>query len=664
MRKIFCLVLFCVFYAAMLRAQPSRPFLERLISVDYAGLHIDAALKDIERKGGFYFAYNTSLIDASKTVTLKMNNVPVRRVLDKIFEGTMLYVQKDEYVILRAAPAPVVVTAEPPKKISYTISGYCLDEKTGAGVPRVSLYDSLTLISAVTDAYGHFTMELPGATRPLRLHVSRVLYRDTVLMLAPSSNRSIDVRIAPLVVEAYTPKDSVALLPPTVFDERHSVERFKLIDPLISLNQRVQALNIGRFIPRNAQVSLVPLVSTNGTMGGSVMNRFSLNVIAGYSGGTNGVELGGVLNVDRGDVRWLQLGGVGNMVGGKTSGLQGAGVFNINLGSLYGVQLAGTANVILDTLYGVQGSGVINIIHGGIRGLQLAGTANLVTRDMEGGQLAGVVNFTLGRVSKAQAAGVMNYARSVEGIQAAGVMNVALHRTQGIQVAGMLNASGSCSGEQVSGMMNFVGDSLQGGQVSALLNIAPKMVGSQIAVMNIAGRMSGMQVGLFNYADTCSRGSIIGLCSIVRKGYHQIEIASTEKLFLNVSVRTGLRKFYNIFLAGKDPNGQAWSFGYGFGNEFLFRPKFGMNIEFTVQHLNPGGFAKDNSDWGKLPLLLTWKPVRGIALAAGPVLNAYYTSAPVDSFTALKAHPFYDRTFFDQSRLRGWVGASFALRFF
>jgi hypothetical protein len=508
-------------------------------------------------------------------------------------------------------------------------------------------------------------MELPGATRPLRLHVSRVLYRDTVLTLSPSSNRSVDVHIAPLVVEAYSPKDSIALLPPTVFDEQHSVERFRLIDPLISLNQRAQALNIGRFIPRNMQASLVPLLSTNGTMSGSVVNRVSLNVLAGYSGGTNGVELGGILNIDRGDVRWLQIGGVGNMVGGKTYGMQAGGVFNINLGSLYGVQLAGTANVILDTLYGVQGSGVINIIHGGIRGLQLAGTANLVTRDMDGGQLAGVSNFTLGSVSKAQAAGVLNYARSVTGVQAAGVLNFSLRKTEGMQVAGVLNISGSCSGDQLSGVMNVVYDSLQGLQTCGVLNFARRMVGSQIAVMNVAGRMSGMQVGLFNYADTCSKGSIIGLCSIVRKGYHQVEIASTEKLFVTVSIRTGLRKFYNIFLAGKDPYGLSWAFGYGIGHEFLFHPKFGMNIELTAQHLNPGSFAGYNSDWAKFPLLFTWKPIRGISLAAGPVLNAYYCDGtPVDAVHLLTAHPFYDRTFTDHSRLRGWVGGTLALRFF
>jgi hypothetical protein len=75
------------------------------------------------------------------------------------------------------------------------------------------------------------------------------------------------------------------------------------------------------------QVSLLPFIGTHGRLSGNVINDYSINFLGGYSRGTRQLELGFFFNLDRGDVRWLQIAGFGNMVGGNFYGIQDSGIF-------------------------------------------------------------------------------------------------------------------------------------------------------------------------------------------------------------------------------------------------------------------------------------------------------------------------------------------------
>jgi hypothetical protein len=87
------------------------------------------------------------------------------------------------------------------------------------------------------------------------------------------------------------------------------------------------------------------------------IKRVSFNALVGSSGGIDGIELGGGLNVVRGDVRGLQLAGLGNVIGGGVNGLQLAPVFN-GASSIDGAQI-GLVNAA-GKVSGVQ-VGLVNI---------------------------------------------------------------------------------------------------------------------------------------------------------------------------------------------------------------------------------------------------------------------------------------------------------------
>lgn len=185
------------------------------------------------------------------------------------------------------------------------------------------------------------------------------------------------------------------------------------------------------------QFSFVPFVSTNGTNSGNVVNDYSFNLLGGYSAGTNKLEIGGLFNINRGDMTGVQLSGLFNQVGGKVEGVQLAGWFNSNLDSVKGVQLAGIANFTTNYVDGVQIAGITNFSPKSVKGVQLAGILNFSGSETAGSQIAGVANFTAKSIKGSQV-GLVNFAPKVKGFQ-----------------LGLVNYSDSISGIPV-GFLSFV----------------------------------------------------------------------------------------------------------------------------------------------------------------------------------------------------------------
>ncbi len=171
------------------------------------------------------------------------------------------------------------------------------------------------------------------------------------------------------------------------------------------------------------QVSFVPFVGTNGIYSGITTNDVSINVLGGYSAGTRAFEMGGLFNINRGDMTGVQLAGLFNHLGGQVDGVQLAGLFNSNLQNVKGFQAAGLTNFTTGTVEGVQLAGLVNFSPKSVRGVQVAGLVNFSGKDMDGSQVSGLVNFA-GKNFKGTQISPFNYARKVHGFQL-GVFNYA-----------------------------------------------------------------------------------------------------------------------------------------------------------------------------------------------------------------------------------------------
>ena len=373
--KSILLVILLIASTLFVRAQS---LLEKRVSVSFDHTRIADVLQEVGKKGGFYFAYNDKLLPKDSLVTFTVNNQTVAGILIMLFHNRY-EITGLKYHIVIAPPRPNLsfnntdITNE---SNTYSISGLVIDERSGARLANVSVYAKQQLASTLTDEHGYFQLKFradnPGQ---ISLTASKLDYRDTSINFLQSV--SVSSR------QQESDYDHAA-------NKGSNVERTAAGHFFISAKQRIQSLNIPDFFAKRPfQVSLTPGLSSHGLFSPQVVNKFSLNLVGGYTAGVNGLEFGGLFNINRMNSRYLQLAGVFNLVGGTVTGLQAAGVHNRALDTVKGVQFAGFINKAEGQVSGMQMAALNNEAHK-LKGVQIG----LVNRaDTSQGASIGLVNI-------------------------------------------------------------------------------------------------------------------------------------------------------------------------------------------------------------------------------------------------------------------------------
>jgi hypothetical protein len=319
-----------------------------------------------------------------------------------------------------------------------------MDDQTGQRISDASVYEKDRLSIVNTDGNGFFKLKLKSKYRKASITVSKEYYEDTTFRIEPKLNQALTITLVPSAVterttivgpQDYNAPESINLEIPVndsvkwiyryVKQDSFIVEKTAFGKWFVSSRQRIQSLNLKKFfVARPYQVSIVPGLSTNGKLNSQVVNNFSLNLFGGYSGGTNGFELGGLFNIDKQNVKFAQAAGVFNLVGGHVHGLQIGGVSNTVLDTFFGAQIGGVSNFVNEQFSGVQVAGVYNHVGKTLTGAQVAGVVNFTNHKTKGAQIAGIANISSREVKGAQVAGVFNYTRKLSGVQI-GLINIA-----------------------------------------------------------------------------------------------------------------------------------------------------------------------------------------------------------------------------------------------
>jgi hypothetical protein len=323
---------------------------------------------------------------------------------------------------------------------------------------------------------------------------------------------------------------------------------------------------------------LVPGLSTDLTHIGSVRHFLSINLLAGVGGGSSGLSVSGIVDIERGLAAGFQVAGV-VAIARRVAGTQVAGVAAV-AGHVDGVQIAGTT-AVADRLDGIQAAGVA-----------------AVARRSAGNQVAGVAAFSGGNAG-VQVGGVAAVARGGAGLQLAGVASVA-GRDVNVQASGVASVARGTANIQIAGVVN----------------VAHRVRGVQIAPINVAREVDGIQIGLINIGGSTD-GFSFGLINIVPGGRHDLETAVDSNRTGTVLFRHGGRRWHNVYGVGghpvkeTGPSDDVWMYGLGFGPSLPF--------DDTVIDLEAIGWQV------RLSIAHHWGP---FALVAGGILNSYITSDP------------------------------------
>jgi hypothetical protein len=452
---VFNLIIFFFFINTAINGQAN---LQKNISLEVNNQRLDNVLEILSNKGDFYFSYNSNIIKKDSLVSFRASNKTIKEILSMLFNTTYEFKESGHYVIIRKAPIRMTLVTQKgvTEEKVYSVSGYVYDEQSGAAINEASIYEKTKLASAMTNEEGFFKIKLKSSkSGTAELTVSKEFYEDTTVKIQPRYNQQLSVTMIPIEIagnnevitpEDYRTNDSLKVVPdtmvtanPPVISDTIKVQQTGVGRFLLSSKQKIQSLNLKKFFTtRPFQVSVVPGLSTHGQLSSQVVNNFSLNLFGGYTAGTNGIEIGGLFNIDKKDVKYVQAAGLFNSVGGEVKGLQ----------------LAGINNLVQDNVKGLQAAGVNNFVTGKMNGLQMAGVYNHVSDSVKGVQVAGVGNFSGKKVSGVQIAGVANISnREMDGLQIAGVINYA-KKLRGLQI-GLINIADTSSGYSI-GLINIV----------------------------------------------------------------------------------------------------------------------------------------------------------------------------------------------------------------
>lgn len=604
-RRIILVCILFILISHPLFAQQNH--LQQKISISAAGKKLSDVLQKISSKGGFYFSYNSKIINSDSVINYYCTNITVKEALDKLFNNAMDYKEAGNYIILRKR----IVQPLPPQAttVVYIIKGYIHDDLTGKGIGNATVFEKTKLSSALTNDAGFFTLKLKTKSlRPL-LSISKENYYDTSIAVQLPAREDIIVAIQNIyqpqadtsTITIISPTDSIPVIIPDSTiqitqtpllqaDSTPVVEKTGLGKFVLSSKQKIQALNLSKFYTtRIYQLSLVPGLSTHGRLSSQVENIISLNVIGGYTGGTAAFEVGGVFNINRRNTKFMQAAGVFNITGGTMSGMQLAGVHNHVLANANGLQAAGVSSYVNHTFTGLQTTGVYNHVQDSLIGVQIAGVINYTGIKVKGSQIAGVGNIAKGILNGMQIAGVFNYAK----------------------------------------------------------------------------KLNGLQIGIINIADS-SNGYSIGIINFVRHGLHQISFSTNEITNTNIAFKMGNPHLYSILHAGYNftSNHKVFSYGYGMGTVINPGRKLTIQPEILARYLYTGDW-KNSNILSSFHLNLQANISKGFALYAAPVINLYYTNQK----EAVQGYRFPVKpsgypTLSNQDKVMAWVGFSAGISLF
>ena len=385
------------------------PILERPVTLKVSNEKISNVLEIIAKQGSFSFSYNSDILDGNTRISLWVINKPVREVLNQIFRGIINFKVRKQYVILQKSEAEIV-------KRSLILSGYVYDTKTDNPLEKVSIYDRKSLISAVTNQYGFYRIKLFVSQLPIELIISKPDYYQEEILIKTDKNVYENIglnrfkkayKFVPTVEDnsmeqmdsirnlSLIPRKEITINEPEFTDITDEIlfpgspiidstlyqsqfDKFKktIGKIFVPRSQRINAQNIRDSLSRGFQFSILPFLGTNRLLSGSIENKYSVNLLMGYSGGIQKLEVGGLINGVRRNMQGGQLALLGNIVGGTVSGLQASLLFNVAGQLKGGVQLNQNLNVVLKESSGWQ-IGTFNFAHKVVKGGKQIGLINV-----------------------------------------------------------------------------------------------------------------------------------------------------------------------------------------------------------------------------------------------------------------------------------------------
>jgi len=349
-------------------------FSNNVVNLKLQNEKLGVAMKLITQQTGIEFSYNPRIVNTSRLVSVTIDNKDVKEAIDLLVGDMYFYAIKGRYVI--------ITSAKKNPEIFIDNEHIIAENKKNKDKSSGNNFDSG--LSIIGDR---------------KIAEERIESGSPLLIKNQKHETTMLKRIAGII--------TLSTLTWGGADAQSKQEEISKIPA------RKTEYNIG-LQKSTAQLTFVTPMSTDGNNTKNKEYKFSVNMLGGITGGVNGVEFGGLFNINQQDMRGLQM----------------AGFLNLTRGTVSGAQFSGGVNIVKKS-----------------SSFQMAGAVNY-TAEIGDIQFAGIANIATG--SRFQMAGIVNYARGAD-IQIAPV-NIAQHAA--FQM-GIINVSETDDAAML-GIFNFV----------------------------------------------------------------------------------------------------------------------------------------------------------------------------------------------------------------
>ena len=236
------------------------------VSISASNTKMETVLESITRQTGMSVAYSNDVVDLNRLVNVNMNNVEVRKALDKLLDGTSITYEIRNgkiYLYEKRAGNAVPSVNQQQQRITGTIADSKGEPLIGANVLVKG-----TTIGTVTDLDGKFTIEAPA---------------NATLVFSYIGYLSQELRATSAPMKITLKDDSQALEEVVVVG--YGVQKKSVVTGAISSVKSEDMMNSTNTRPEQAlqgKTSGVQVVSSSGAPGSSVKIR-----IRGYSSNGN-----------------------------------------------------------------------------------------------------------------------------------------------------------------------------------------------------------------------------------------------------------------------------------------------------------------------------------------------------------------------------------------
>lgn len=178
------------------RVRAAEALLNRRVSIDVAGVSLSQAIDKAATNSRVPVQYQAQMLEVYQApVTLNMDDVPLRAVLERILEGTTLRVVPDGMKKL------IVVEGQPRKQsqsqTTGTISGTVLDSTTKRGVEGATVTLVGSTVVVVTKADGSFRITgVQAGSQTLTVKLLGYHSRNTTVKVEPNKSTTVSITLS------------------------------------------------------------------------------------------------------------------------------------------------------------------------------------------------------------------------------------------------------------------------------------------------------------------------------------------------------------------------------------------------------------------------------------------------------------------------------------